>query len=759
MTVPSAAVIPHRSRVPVLRVPIVDRSLYAATALALIHVTVQTFRDSTAQAEHYPAWLLGGTRTLLIVLALWVVISTIRGVSGVIRLTSLQGLVVTAIAVGGLSVATASGLEAQPGMPWQLHLFVISSCVAVLAFGMPIGMAVVVLIWVEFFILKSPRGVVQAASESAALLAGGIFCGALIYVVRHGAELVEQADRDNERVREAATLVQHRQDANEWWNRFIHDTVLAALLLAGRSRADDSRSSAAAADMARDAIDALHGRRDKSSSGTPDALLRSHARSLGLEVAGSVRDLGMPPLVRGEIVGAAKEAIMNVARHAGTSQVIIDGDLSADSANLWVSDEGRGFDPARATDRLGVRDSLEQRMVVLGGKARVESAPGAGTSVHISWHRAPREGPKISWPQEPYAALGIPLFLYCALHAVAGLLFGRSTNNPVTIGGAVLLVMVVTGVIDKRIPDRLITPVVGLLPLVVAVLTLMIEPMRVPDFRTWYIGACVPIFIGLVLRGRRRFAFGVSVASMLSFMVVGELAGTVSLALAVNVSAQQPLLTLGAIAISLTLDRSAEHIVRLNRDTVAAKAALGVVRARESERRSRLDELASDVEPLLQRLASGTSTSDGDRVAYREVEAHVRDGLTGRALLSGVVRGAVAQARDRGATAVLTSEEGAALPHRLWPTVNDVVARCAGACRRGSALTVRLTGTADRGQCTVAVADPVDPSTASVGRHAPQGVVVEESLHEDSLLVTVRWPAPMRSAEPDGASSATAVHS
>lgn len=723
-----------------LRVPVVDRTLYAATALALVHLTVQTFRDSAAQAEHYPSWLLVTTKVLMVVLSLWVATSTIRGVSGSIRLSSLQSLVVTAVIVGGLSAATASDLASQPGMPWQLHLLVIGSCVAALAFGMRLGMVAVVLIWAEFFILRSPRGVVQAASESAAFLAGGIFCGALLYVVRHGAELVERADRNREQIRASTTLVRHRQAASEWWDRFIHDSVLGALLLAGRSAPDDAGARVAAAAMAADALDALHG--TPSGGGTPNALLVAHGHSLGLRVAGEVRDAGAPPLVRDEVVDAAKEAISNVARHAGTAHVLIGGDLSAESANVYVSDEGSGFDPACTTDRLGVSESLERRMVVLGGSARVESEPGVGTTVHISWRRTPTQDPKVIWPQQPYAALGIPLFLYCALHGVAGLLFRHTTSDLVTFVGVVGLILVVTGVIDKRLPDRVVVPMVGSLPLVLAVLTIYIEPMDVPDFRTWFVGACVPIFIGLVMRGRRWLAFGISLLSMLTFVVVGHIVGTVPLAVALNVSAQQPLLTLGAIAISLSLDRSADYIMRLNRDTATAGAALDLIRAREMERRARLDEVASDVEPLLRRLADGAPLSALDRVACRGVEARVRDGLTGRALRSQMVREAVALARARGATAVITSDEGAALKAAVRPVVDDAVARCAEACGPGSTLTARLTGTAESGQCTVAVADPVRPAVTAVAvdRVSQPAIVVEESVDEDSLLVTVRWP-------------------
>jgi signal transduction histidine kinase len=52
---------------------------------------------------------------------------------------------------------------------------------------------------------------------------------------------------------------------------------------------------------------------------------------------------------------------------------------------MVVSDQGVGFDPdAVADDRLGVRMAVIERMLAVGGTARIWSSPGVGTSVVLS---------------------------------------------------------------------------------------------------------------------------------------------------------------------------------------------------------------------------------------------------------------------------------------------------------------------------------------------------------------------------------------
>ena len=56
------------------------------------------------------------------------------------------------------------------------------------------------------------------------------------------------------------------------------------------------------------------------------------------------------------------------------------------SVRAVVSDEGAGFDQSRvAGERLGLRVSIIERMRAVGGSAVVQSSPGHGTRIVLTW--------------------------------------------------------------------------------------------------------------------------------------------------------------------------------------------------------------------------------------------------------------------------------------------------------------------------------------------------------------------------------------
>jgi signal transduction histidine kinase len=95
----------------------------------------------------------------------------------------------------------------------------------------------------------------------------------------------------------------------------------------------------------------------------------------------------VPPGVSTAITHAVREALANVAQHAGTTRAAVEVRLG-DGLEVLVRDAGAGFDPARiGPSRLGVRRSIEERLADVGGVASVRSAPGAGTVVSLRWPR------------------------------------------------------------------------------------------------------------------------------------------------------------------------------------------------------------------------------------------------------------------------------------------------------------------------------------------------------------------------------------
>lgn len=86
---------------------------------------------------------------------------------------------------------------------------------------------------------------------------------------------------------------------------------------------------------------------------------------------------------------ALEQCLVNVVRHAGVAEAWVaiadvDGEVS-----VTIVDEGVGFDPdAVPRDRLGISESVRGRLERSGGRMRLWSSPGSGTSVHLT---VPRE--------------------------------------------------------------------------------------------------------------------------------------------------------------------------------------------------------------------------------------------------------------------------------------------------------------------------------------------------------------------------------
>ena len=88
------------------------------------------------------------------------------------------------------------------------------------------------------------------------------------------------------------------------------------------------------------------------------------------------------------LVHAAREAVVNVAKHAGTQRADVYAETSDSAVDVFVRDRGAGFDvDAVAGDRHGVRNSIVDRMDRHGGAADVRSAPGEGTEVRLHMPR------------------------------------------------------------------------------------------------------------------------------------------------------------------------------------------------------------------------------------------------------------------------------------------------------------------------------------------------------------------------------------
>jgi signal transduction histidine kinase/phage shock protein PspC (stress-responsive transcriptional regulator) len=85
---------------------------------------------------------------------------------------------------------------------------------------------------------------------------------------------------------------------------------------------------------------------------------------------------------------AAREALVNAAKHAGVTSADLYTEVGPDRISVFVRDRGKGFDPDTVpADRRGLRDSVTGRLERVGGTAVVRSAPGEGTEVELELPR------------------------------------------------------------------------------------------------------------------------------------------------------------------------------------------------------------------------------------------------------------------------------------------------------------------------------------------------------------------------------------
>jgi signal transduction histidine kinase len=82
-----------------------------------------------------------------------------------------------------------------------------------------------------------------------------------------------------------------------------------------------------------------------------------------------------------------QEAMSNIARHAQATQVLVEVSVEGETIQVTIEDDGCGFDQAEVARRPGRPHwgllGIAERAELLGGQARIDSTPGAGTRVEV----------------------------------------------------------------------------------------------------------------------------------------------------------------------------------------------------------------------------------------------------------------------------------------------------------------------------------------------------------------------------------------
>ena len=227
--------------------------------------------------------------------------------------------------------------------------------------------------------------------------------GLLTWLLRQ-AQALDEAD-----ARRRALLIRLHTDASRARARrrtdnFIHDHILSVLKTVPATPAGVAQLRAGAREALTDLDTAAIEPDAPDRSSEPDASVSSsellaaltrRLRAIGgddVVISDSIaQDPELPQKTARALVDAAAEALRNSLTHAAgpdRSPVTRTASLrsDADGVTITVSDDGRGFDPEHAgTSRYGVSGSIIARMRDAQGQARIDSSPGAGTTVTLSW--------------------------------------------------------------------------------------------------------------------------------------------------------------------------------------------------------------------------------------------------------------------------------------------------------------------------------------------------------------------------------------
>jgi signal transduction histidine kinase len=215
-------------------------------------------------------------------------------------------------------------------------------------------------------------------------LAPGAVAGALLLVV--GPWVWQLAvERDAERTARIRTDERAEVAAR------VHDSVLQTLALIQRSAEDPKRIAALARRQERELRGWLYGDGVAPGETLVGALEEAAAEieethGVRVELA-SGGDCPLDGRVAA-VVLAAREAMQNAAKFAGTDEVSVYAEADERELSVFVRDRGAGFDRTSVpADRRGLVESIEGRLLRAGGRATIASTPGEGTEVEL---RLPR---------------------------------------------------------------------------------------------------------------------------------------------------------------------------------------------------------------------------------------------------------------------------------------------------------------------------------------------------------------------------------
>ncbi|MGW8812975.1 sensor histidine kinase [Gordonia terrae] len=283
---------------------------------------------------------------------------------------------------------------------WFFYFCGLAAIAAALAMRPPYAFAVLVAVVVSTVainhVIRDPANSVPLVPDMAWAFAFSLVYFAAAVMGMRTATVLDDTRAQAYRTVADAAASQARTNERQRFNELTHDGVMATLLVAARR--GNSPHLAAQAHATLRALDRIRGNADTDDTMTPGVAL-AHLREVTATADPTRRfnirhqalddaDMTYPAAIVRTLAAAAAEAVRNSYRHAQASKTTVSVEITTDSLQIEVSDDGRGFEPSSVpADRLGIALSIRERMSQIGGSATIESTPAQGTRVLLDWGR------------------------------------------------------------------------------------------------------------------------------------------------------------------------------------------------------------------------------------------------------------------------------------------------------------------------------------------------------------------------------------
>ena len=561
----------------------------------------------------------------------------------------------------------------------------------------PRGRFLYIVLLAPFLIAGYPAqdGLRLPAEEVMIYLVSSLGNMALLTWLLRQAQALDEAD-----ARRRALLIRLRTDASRARARrradnFIHDHILSVLKVIPTESTEPAQLRAGAREALAD-LDTAAAEPDESSARSSELLaaLTRRLRAIGgddVVISDSItKDLNLPQEVARALVDAAAEALRNSLTHAAgpdRGPIVRTASLrsDADGVTITVSDDGRGFDPEHTgTIRHGVSGSIIARMRDAQGQARIDSSPGAGTTVTLSWSAPTATTTTGTSPLSLASCLETPeaqtivvcIFILYVLITLLEVRAGSYRHLAPVIAGLLAIGLSALALLKRRpgysLPARTAALVAAAAGGADALIIFQIDFAGWPSYTSWCIGASSVLCCGLIVRERPRQAWA-------GLLLIITVIGVWTL-----ITGRNPItifaLGSGQFSTLLIWHSTARISIAITARTAASEAAGAEIIARrrahqESEvlMRQAMTSVRRRVGPLLTAIAEGAPITAGMRTRARMLEVELRDERRAPFFTGTRVIESARAARTRGIDVILLDDRGTGddLTHEAQKAVID----------------------------------------------------------------------------------------